>query len=388
MRFDYIREISSLNYVHMESAHWHLALFGWVFLALSSLLVNTFLPEDVQMRKKFSIVFWCIQALIVLDICSLLFSGYNFISIGFDVALCLCIGYFISVFLSAYKNKEASFSGELIKIALLFLAFSFCGLLLLIPVELLFSAKRSILYYLGTQFFLHFSYNGWFAFGVMALFFRLFENRRIQLNRQKFNLFKKIMCTSVFFTYFLSIYWGYPGHYPFLGIAALAAFFQLAAVVYVRADFQKMFIELKQSKPGRLVLFLFQLALFSFIIKLLLQAVVIFPPIASIALTLRNFMIAYLHLSFLGVTSAFLIGFSILQGYIRLQTFSSRLGLVFFGLGFILTELVLLIQGVLLWMEKGFFPYYYELLFAVTVLLPLGLLLILLNNGFRTHKKI
>src|ERR1017187_4248965 len=95
MRYDFVKEIPWINYVHMESAHWHIAIFGWIYLALFSLLIGTFLPIAIRDGNKYNNIFRGIQGLIILDIIVILLKGYNFVSMGIDVCLLLFILYFI-----------------------------------------------------------------------------------------------------------------------------------------------------------------------------------------------------------------------------------------------------------------------------------------------------
>jgi hypothetical protein len=379
MRYDFIREIPGFNYVNMESAHWHTALFGWIFLCMYSLLIGTFLPALKQQQTKYNVLFWGCEVLVIIDAISNMLFGYNFIAMGIDLSLLGLIGCFIYCFLKDLKEMPDSFSGRIVKLALFFLAFSFSGMVFKVPVEILFSIKKSILTYLSTQLFLHFNYNGWFTFGILALFFRLLENHGVLFSKEKFVRFKWAMFICVFFTYFLSIFWGYPGHNLFLGIASGAGVVQLAALFYVKSDFRNIFRELK-SKLMPNVHRLFQLAFVAWLIKLFLQAVVMIPKIAWLALNIRNYMIAYLHLLFLGVTTLFLLGFSIQQGHIRTRGFLGNSGVRCLALGFILMELILVFQGTFLWMGLGYFTGYYVCLFGITLLLPLGLTCLLLTG--------
>ena len=57
----------------------------------------------------------------------------------------------------------------------------------------------------------------------------------------------------------------------------------------------------------------------------------------------------------------------------------SRIGWLLLGSGFILMEILLFGQGTLLWMEKGFIAFYYEILFAVTALLPIAIFIVLIG---------
>jgi hypothetical protein len=103
------------------------------------------------------------------------------------------------------------------------------------------------------------------------------------------------------------------------------------------------------------------------------------PFIATLAFTIRNYVIAYLHLVFIGFISLFLFVWAIEYGYLTLAR-TIRVGVISFVAGFILVELVLFVQGTLLWIGKGFIAFYYPLLFLISILLPLGLLIITLKN--------
>ena len=53
---------------------------------------------------------------------------------------------------------------------------------------------------------------------------------------------------------------------------------------------------------------------------------------------------------------------------------SAKLAIGLILAGIILTELILFIQGTMLWNVMGFMPYYYEVLFGVSILIPVGIL--------------
>jgi hypothetical protein len=80
----------------------------------------------------------------------------------------------------------------------------------------------------------------------------------------------------------------------------------------------------------------------------------------------------------LGVVSGFLIAFVLKSDLVK----SSRIlnfGCTSFLLGFVLTELLLLIQGTLFYFESGIIPNYYGLLFLFSIFLPLGIASILIH---------
>ncbi|HXC05094.1 MAG TPA: hypothetical protein VNZ86_10115 [Bacteroidia bacterium] len=376
LRLDAVKEIPGFNYIHIETAHWHLALLGWVYLALFSFMLGAFLPDPVLESGKYRTLIRVTQFLLLANVLANIWFGYTLITIGLDVVLLLFMGYSIVAFLTDLRKVPCTFPVRLVRIALFFLVFSFLGILAKLPLDMLFPTKRSILYYLSTQFFLHFNYNGWFTFGIFALLFRLAEQEGIVLEIYRLQWFIRIMAAMALVTFCLSIHWGYPGHPVFLFIAAGAAFVQLAMVFYIRKDLMNLFSALRpRFKP--LTLYLLEIALVAYIIKLTLQAVVVIPFVATLALTIRNYMIAYLHLMFLGVTTLFLLAYGIQQDCIRVKGPWGKAGVVAFGAGFVAMEVVLVVQGTLLWMGQGFMPFYYELIFAVSLFLPVGLTIML-----------
>jgi hypothetical protein len=104
--------------------------------------------------------------------------------------------------------------------------------------------------------------------------------------------------------------------------------------------------------------------------KIVIQSFVAFPNIAVISYTIRNFVIGFIHLLMLGCISLFLFG---MINHIQVFDDSkARKGLYIFMGGIVLSEFMLFLQGLLIWMKMGFIENYYMLLFAVSILLPLG----------------
>ena len=125
-------------------------------------------------------------------------------------------------------------------------------------------------------------------------------------------------------------------------------------------------------------------ALLCLVIKSIVQLVSIIPGFTEDLYLHRNFVIGFIHLLMLGVITGFLFAFIIKN---RLVTFNTTLsfGVYSFLLGFALTEIILLIQGLKFYFGSGILPNYYVLLFTSSILLPLGILLLLLNL-IKTHE--
>ena len=383
LRFAFIRELFFLDYLHFQTAHWHLAIFGWIYQALFTFLIGAFLSEEQQSKKIYQLLFWSNQFLITIVFITLITSGSSFFSVGLDISFISLIGIFVFSLIKDLNRTDTSknlISIGLLKVALFFLLLSFIGTLSIIPIELLFSTKRSVLYYLSSQFFLHFQYNGWFIFGILSLSFRMIENYGIQVNVGKFQQFKWVSFSAVFVTYFLNIYWGYPGHLAFLWIASLGGgVLQFFALLLVRKEVVKLFKELK-FHLNPITITLLKISYISFISKLILQVIIAYPALASVALTIRNYSIAYFHLVFLCITSVFLFAWNIQHKQIRIVKHNSNSGLYIFSIALLLVELLLFLQGTLLWIGEGFMPFYYEILFFFTLGLPIGIILIIFQN--------
>ena len=107
--------------------------------------------------------------------------------------------------------------------------------------------------------------------------------------------------------------------------------------------------------------------------KIIIQTAVIVPQIGVVAYTIRNFVLGFIHLLLLGMATCFLLGFAAHENLISLAVKGAKAGLAILMTGIILSEFILFGQGVLLWGEMGFLPAYYNLIFGVSVLMPVGL---------------
>ncbi|NNF02570.1 MAG: hypothetical protein HKN22_07775 [Bacteroidia bacterium] len=121
---------------------------------------------------------------------------------------------------------------------------------------------------------------------------------------------------------------------------------------------------------------LWYLAFVGLILKILVQGLVAVPAVAKISYTIHNFVIGFIHLLVLGCLSVFVFGaFLILLSEER-RTIISKLGLITFVSGIIISEFLLFMQGIFHWLEMGFITRYYEQIFAASLLLPLGAIIL------------
>ncbi|MCO6486485.1 MAG: hypothetical protein J5I41_11985, partial [Saprospiraceae bacterium] len=188
-------------------------------------------------------------------------------------------------------------------------------------------------------------------------------------------LFFLLLAISCLLTYALSIAWSNPGPVVF-GINSMGVVCQLVALLYFFGGLNKVHHRLRQMADGWTRVLL-GVAFGAFITRILIQSVVFWPAVATISFTIRNFVLGFIHLILLGTVTFFVLAYARRTGLVLLDRGIATWGLVLLLSGFAGSEALLFLQGLLIWMGQGFLPFYHESLFAVSVLLPLGVALIL-----------
>jgi hypothetical protein len=135
-----------------------------------------------------------------------------------------------------------------------------------------------------------------------------------------------------------------------------------------------------QQYFGGLSRILLATAFISFCLKIIMQGMVAVPNIAEAAYTIRNYIIGFIHLVLLGAITFFVLSYAYREKILLLSRPLARWGTWVLLGGFLFSEVLLFLQGTMVWGGLGFLPGYYALLFAVSTLLPLGVLLILMGQ--------
>jgi hypothetical protein len=382
LRFAFVEEVAWMKYKNILHAHSHVAMLGWVYLALYNLLLHAFLPPATLERPLYRRLFWLTQLSVAGMFVSFPIQGYAGFSIAFSTLHVLVSYVFVWQFWRDLNrgDEKAAFSALLAKTALAFMVVSTISLWLLGPI-IMTDLKRTALYYMCVQFFLHFQFNGWFLLGVLALFFKRFEGHGIHFNRNSQRLFYGLVMVSTLSTYALAVAWSNPKPIVFW-VNSIGVLVQLAAIIVLvalyRPHARQISALLAPWEKG-----LFAMAAVGLLLKVAVQTAVAIPQIATIAYTIRNYVIGFIHLVLLGVISSFILALAIEKGVIPVRRSLARAGIVFFVAGFLLSELLLFLQGTLLWAQIGFMPRYYELLFGASLLIPIGIILLLLPRTER-----
>lgn len=373
MRSAYVIDLPEwISYKNVLHTHSHLAMMGWLFNGLYLCIVKIF-----ELRQRFFYyIFWLLQVCIIGMTLSFPVQGYGLFSILFlSGHLILSYVFIVLVFRSlGASSLEKVYSHLLLKTALIFLFISTLGIWAL--GGLMQSAlKGSALYYGSIQFFLHFQFNGWFTFAVLAILFRYLEGKKVKLPESDCKLFFNLLVVSCFFTFALAVTWSTPDDYIFwvnslgviLQLLALSAFYRIIRGI------NKSIIENTSVWMNRL----WMIAMLCFTAKIIIQSLVAIPALAVVSYTIKNFVIGFIHLLMLGGMSLFLLGI-IIDIDDRVKILAQK-GIALFIIGFLCSELLLFLQGILLWVQWGFLPYYYLGLVLFSALMPIGILIYFLS---------
>ncbi|PIB32938.1 hypothetical protein BFP78_01355 [Gaetbulibacter sp. 5U11] len=366
LRYSYLGNIA-LDYRFLTHAHSHVAMLGWVYLMLFTLITHYFIPDN---KRIFNRLFWVTQIAVIGMLFSFSFQGYAAISITFSTLHIFCSYYFTYLIWKHHKIK-ALYTKYLLKAALLFMVLSTFGVWCLGPaVAILGSA--SAFYKIAIQFFLHFQFNGWFLIGVIAVLFHMFKIE----DSKKVQYFFKLLIAATVLTFALSIHWFTP-HFILPYINGLGTVLQLVMLYFLIKILHPKITNVVKNQ-SKLVVYLYCFSMFCFVLKIGVQLLGLLPEFSELAYTRRNLVIGFIHLLMLGVITGFLFSF-ILQNSVQYVSKSLYFGVSVFIIGFILTEVLLVIQGFNFYFGNGLFPNYYLLLFIFSAFLPLGVSLILFN---------
>ncbi|MEO6722224.1 MAG: hypothetical protein ABIN67_17790 [Ferruginibacter sp.] len=308
MRYKISFPLPLVNQKYLLHAHSHFAFTGWVSLALMALMINYLQQQNINASYKTYHRILLANCIVSYGMFfSFMAQGYAFYSITFST-LSIFVSYFFIYYLWRDLNKISDKSNAPLwfKAALVIWAISSLGAFTL---AYLMANHINVqdYYFAAIYFFLHFQYNGWFLFACFGLLFSyLYKNgfaASIGANKKIF----WIMAVVVGPAYFLSILWlRLPGILHV--IADIAGVVQLSALFY----FAQLFLLIKKSKHDKLVSttkYLWIMMLIAFIIKIILQFLSIFPFFSKYAFGFRPIVIGYLHLSFLGIISFFILGY-------------------------------------------------------------------------------
>src|SRR5690606_31690756 len=326
-------EIPFLDYKYLLHAHSHVAMLGWGFTAVSGALLFFLIKKTTYLKAYKRVLL--INAIAGVGMAIFFtYEGYGVISIAFSTVHLIAAYYFAWFFLRDLKKLSNSITKTFAKWSVYWMLISTLGLWSIAPVSAILG-KSHPLYFAGIQFFLHFQFNGWFTYAILALLISYLakNGKEIKVSKVTFG----ILQLSLILTYALSITWSTPEKFLFyltsLGVVLQAvAFFPILKQLFGAC-------KLVMSEKN-ISVWLLTVGLISLLFKIIAQIAVAIPFIAEISYSIRNFVIGFIHLAMLGSISLLLIAILIREGYFPVNPFSNA-GYVFLIIAFLSTEVIL-----------------------------------------------
>lgn len=372
LRYAFVEEVAWIKFRNVLHGHSHAAMLGWLYLALYALLAAHFLPERADFRW-YNRLFWLTEFSVLGMLVAFPIQGYGAASIAFSTLHILLSYAWAWRFWRDTRGEPASWSLRFARAAIVFMIVSTLAIWSIGPI-LAGGFRSSMFFHLAVQFFLHFQFNGWFIFAALALALRWMEGQGIVLQSKRLRLFFTLLLVSCALTYALAVAWSNPLPVVF-GINGTGVTLQLAALlVFLGLVWPHRATILAPLSGWSRSLML--IAFWSLAGKILIQTAVVIPFIAKAAYTIRNYVIGFIHLVLLGAMSSLIISLALHHGMLTRNNRITRIGLAVFVTGLLGSEALLFLQGTLLWAAVGFLPNYYEAIFAVSALIPVGAALV------------
>ncbi|MEZ4971075.1 MAG: hypothetical protein R2814_15710 [Flavobacteriaceae bacterium] len=286
-----------INYRFMVHTHSHIALLGWVYVALTTLLYHLFMDKQV-LDNRYRKIFWFTQICLLGMLLSFPFQGYALFSIIFST-LFLLVSYWFSAFFIKYApiSVKGTKAYICVKYALWFMIGSSIGPWSLGAVMTVLGPE-SIWYRLAIYFYLHFQYNGWMILALAGLLWYVLEYLNIYISAKTFRYFLWTTVPGIILSFFLSVLWTEPPIIYYL-LGGLGAVLQLTGFfILINTCLGSKLV--LQSALSRLQFYVLKLVTALLLVKMILQWLTAWPFFANLAATVLDFTIGYLHWTFLG----------------------------------------------------------------------------------------
>ena len=380
LRYVFVAEVPWMDYRNMLHGHSHVAMLGWVYLILFSLLIEAFVPRSKQSSTFYNRLFWFTQFTVVGMMVSFPIQGYGAVSITFSTLHIIASYLFVWKIWSDLKIENRQIL-LMVRTSLLFLIISTIGIWGMGPVMAL-QLRNDPIYMVVVQFYLHFQFNGWFALSVLALLIYQLNQWGLSIREPHFKNFFRIYILSLIFTFFQVLHWAYLDHYMYV-INAVGVILQVLAFGFLLLPLKDKIFKILTDRSGT-IKWLVGFGLVSLIIKVGIQAALVVPEVTEISTTIRQFMIWYIHLTMLG----FISGLILLFLYLKEVAVINTSGIYLFSIGYIMTEAILFVQGLFFWARWGTLPYYHEVLLGFSLLLPIGLLVMAIKPSITDYSQV
>jgi hypothetical protein len=334
----------NLKYKYLVHAHSHVAFQGWVYISLTVLLLQLFLNKQQIKAGKYNLQLFITTVVIIGVLVSFSLQGYGLYSIVFSTLFQVLNYWFFICFFKDLKhfNSLPTVATRFVKTGI-WLGVMSTLLPYVIGVLSAKGFKGSEIYNAAIYTFLHLQYNGWFLFVSLGLFFKVLEQQQLKFNQRAARMFYRLMTITVIPAITLSMLGLSFAQYikPIAIISSLLTLFALYYFIKLLRAISLTEFHKSTSKISLLVLCVFLISLST---KQVLQSISVIPFYQEFAFSNKPIILAYLHLSLIGVISFLILWLMLVEQLISVSTLS-KLGIGMLSIGFVASELALISNG-------------------------------------------
>lgn len=307
LRWHTVRPIEGLVYPYWLHAHSHMAFLGWVYNAFFALAVRWLVPEGA--RARFGWLFVVTQGATVGMLVTFPVQGYGRESIVFSTLHLIGAAVFAAWLWRGHRAGPVA--GRYLRWALGFMLASAIGPLALGPLAAA-GLRETPWYPLAVYVYLHFQYNGWFVFFLLAVAVRRAEARGETGVVMAAARALPWLAAGAVATVALSARWMRPPEWV-VGVALAGALAQAVGAGRLAPAARAL---VAGFGPGRVARGLAGLAAGALGLKFALQTAGAWPGLVEVA-ALRPAVVAFLHLVFLALVTPLLLGWALAEGWAR-----------------------------------------------------------------------
>ncbi|MCW0482317.1 hypothetical protein [Gaoshiqia sediminis] len=365
-----------LEYTNLVHAHSHTAFQGWIYTIIFLILTSTFIGKDKIEKGHYRLQFKLTVLIVLGVLISFTLQGYGLYSIVFSTLFQVLNYWFIYRFLKDSCTAKPNSANYIV------LRFIKAGLWLgvlstIMPFGIGFLSANgqsgTELYHAFVYTFMHLQYNGWFLFVALGLFYKLLERNNIDFSSIQANRFFWFFTVSIIPAITLSLLGMSFSKYLMLP-AYFSVFLQLLGLFFFLLSLPRKTASLLRYKSEWLRLYLL-VFLASIFLKNILQILSVFTTFQAYAFNNKLIILAYLHLTLIGVISFLFFALMIDMKWIVVDAFV-KLGNSLLFLGFATTELILTLGGLGLY-------YSHQILLTGSISMTLGILILVISRKNR-----
>jgi len=341
LRSKILFSIPFIDYNRLLDAHHHFAFGAWAGLSLMVLLVYEILPQPVHQRPIYQYLFFAIAILSWVTLLLFPLLQNNLLS---DIlyTLFIMVTYLFSwIFLidlrKSMVNRTVFLLSAVGVVCMVLSSLGIFGLAYLFATH----SRDPYMYRDALYTYLHFQYNGFFTLSIFAIMLNPFGPELKAEVRNKLYRFAVLLCLSILPSLFLSYLWQDPG--PVFWVVASGGGILLFLSLLAFLPTIKYVLQAMKTIP-RISRNLFLLSIAAFLLKILLQSLMVFGPIDRAVFGDRPVIIGFLHLVFLVFLTISLFAYFIQIKVLSNNRFSSA-SLCLLCFFIIANELVLMLQG-------------------------------------------